>query len=131
MDVQSAHRMRALLLARMRKSPKERASTLPIPDWWLLMARERIHTQGLTQAELGIRLAKAIGRAEPFAHTTVGRFLKGAVLGDDMALAFEREFAMPPPIFIPEDAQEALDMQHVRDRARERRALASEPTRRR
>lgn len=81
-------------------------------------------TEGMSHPVIAKRVKRAAGRS--VSPSTVSRFLGGHITPDYLVTALHREFALPPPVFIPFDAEEALELWAVQQRCEERRRLELE-----
>jgi hypothetical protein len=74
-----------------------------------------VTTSALSLRELGVALARAAGRAEPWSHATMSRFLSNDQPTNELADAIERYFDLPSYVFYPRDAREAQALRAVVD----------------
>jgi hypothetical protein len=87
---------------------RQRGRSVAIPPWWLEPLRSIVAAGTASHRELGIELAATVGRSQPWAQSSVSRFLAGTHTPDDLAEAFQRHFALPPYAVQPRDLTEAL-----------------------
>ena len=75
----------------------KRGSAINVPESWLEQCRNWRQEQGLTAETAGIHLARAIKRGRPFAVATIRRYLTGALVTDELTLAFAKAMDVPYP----------------------------------
>lgn len=95
----------------MSTEPEERAKGVVLPAWWLIKIRELVELRGGNLTQLGKDLATAIGRDEPWDHSSVSRFLRDKVTTAPMAAAFSCLFAFPPAFYVARTLDEAFALQ--------------------
>ncbi len=78
----------------------KRGSAIAVPESWLEECRRWRTEQGLTVEATGAHLARAIRRGRPFAVATVGRYLSGSLVTDELTLAFAKAMDVPYPVQI-------------------------------
>ena len=89
----------------------KRGSAVSVPESWLEQCRQWRKDQGLTIDAAGTHLARAIRRARPFSEATVRRYLRGALVTDELTRAFAKVLNMPPPVEIEDEQhQEWYDL---------------------
>ena len=81
----------------------KRGSVIPVPEGWLEQCRSWRKEQGMTIEETGARLGRAIRRGSPFAEATVRRYLRGALVTDELTRAFAKARGVPAPVVIEDD----------------------------
>jgi hypothetical protein len=98
----------------MSPDGEERAKGVDLPSWWLEKVRELVdEREGESLTQLGIELAKTVGREQPWDHSSVSRFLRNQNTTVPMAIAFAELLGLPRPFFIPRSLDEALSLQQV------------------
>lgn len=100
-----------------------RSPEIPAEQWWLDLARELLEEdkrRGRNLTQLGVDLAKGIGRATPFHHTQLSRFKTGDIGATmELADALVREFVdLPCAYLIPKSREESLALMHTASRYR-------------
>lgn len=84
-------------------SAKER---LKVPRWWLQECSEWMDAEGLTLDGCGSHLAHATGRAEPYHHMTIWKFLDGRNASRELLQAFAHVRQVPEPLAAAESPAE-------------------------
>lgn len=102
-----AHAM-ILLVTDLISGERVRGRALVVPRWWLDAARAAVEESQLGLVDLGVKLARAVGRDEPWTHGTLSRFLSGRNVTDQIADAMVALFDLPKPVYYPRDLSEAL-----------------------
>lgn len=98
-------------MLRMTVEPEGRAKGVVLPPWWLKKVRELVDERGGSLTQLGADLAAACGRAEPWDHSAVSRFLRDKVTTAPMAEAFATLLVLPKPFFVARTLDEAFALQ--------------------
>jgi hypothetical protein len=98
---------------------RQRGRSVALPSWWLGPLRSIVAAGTASHRELGIALAATAGRLQPWAQSSVSRFLAGTHTPDDLAEAFQRHFALPPYVVQPRDLTEALVVSRAIDAHRQ------------
>jgi hypothetical protein len=103
--------------------------TIPVGEWWLNIVGDLIRNdpQGRDYTQLGIDLAKRVGRTTPFDKAQISRVAtKNGQITEDLIAAFCIEYPnLPWPVFIARSQPEAVV---VRDALEAYwRRLSSEP----
>ncbi len=79
---------------------RKRGQVISVPDGWIDSCRQWRRDERLTIDETGARLARAVRRGRPFAEATVRRYLRGAIVTDELTRAFARVMGVLPPVTI-------------------------------
>ena len=75
----------------------KRGSAINVPESWLEQCRRWRDEEGLTVEATGARLARAIKRGRPFGVATIGRYLSGSLVTDELTAAFAKVMGVPFP----------------------------------
>lgn len=114
--------MSALQLAdSVRAMPKQngqRGHAVPIPGWWGLEAVRKMKERGITQPQLAEMVAELLKLDEPPSQSQMSRCLSTKddkrVATIELVGAVSRLLALPPPVFIAANRQEAIALQRER-----------------
>ena len=104
----------------------KRGNVVAVPDDWLERCRRWRKESGITIDETGPLLARAIHRGRPFSEATVRRYLRGALITDELTRAFAKAMGIPAPVALDDEDQQAWHELGVRLVQADRRAFASE-----
>ena len=94
--------------------PKAVQAILPVRDWWLETARERVRKEDRSLEQLGYDLAKWITGKRRFDHGQLSRFKRGEIGATlELVIALCNEYDLPQPIFFPRTHAEAGELNGV------------------
>ena len=94
--------------------PKAVQAILPIREWWLEAARERISKEERSLDQLGYDLAKWVPQKRRFDHGQLSRFKNGEIGATlELVIALCSEYDLIPPIFSPRSLAEATELNAV------------------
>jgi hypothetical protein len=95
----------------------ERDKSVDLPSWWLEKVRgivdDRKALNRESLGELARNLSEAVGRADPWDHSKVSRFLRNKNTTVPMAEAFSKLFVIPRPFFVAQSEDEAVAHEQV------------------
>ena len=83
----------------------KRGSAISVPESWLEQCRNWRESKGMSMAEVGTQLARAIRRGRAFGSSTIHRYLSGQLVTDELTEAFAKVMGVPNPIQIVESAK--------------------------
>lgn len=94
-----------------------RNRTVPVPGWWLSLARQGLAKESGALSEVGAKLGKRVRRKVPFSHPVLSKVLHGSgPFALDLIEAISEEYRIPPAIYMPRTYMESVDMLNVRER---------------
>lgn len=117
----------------LRMTPDQglRGKAVDLPSWWLAKVGELVDERGESMTQLGQVLADAVGRATPWDHGQVSRFLRGINTTQELAEAFSILLGVPRPFYIPRSLDEAIALTATAKRYEEKNpATSAEQSRR-
>lgn len=95
-------------MLRMTPDGDERAKGVDLPSWWLERVRELVEEREENLSQLGVALAKVVGKPDAWDHSSVSRFLRNKNTTVPMAEAFAVLLGLPRPFFVPRSLDEAI-----------------------
>lgn len=78
---------------------------IKVPEWWRQECRTWLQQEGVTWAEAGRRIADALGRATPYNHSTIWRYLDGQLHSMEITEGWARVRGVPSPVFYAESEE--------------------------
>ena len=104
----------------------KRGNVVSVPPDWLDRCRRWRKEAGITIDETGPLLARAIQRGRPFSEATVRRYLRGALVTDELTRAFAKAMGVPAPVILGDEKQQAWHDLGVRLAGADQRVFDSE-----
>lgn len=95
----------------MGSADQTRGTGIVLPGWWLKLAARAAADSGMSQTELGRRLAESVKRLTPWNHSRVSQFLANDGATQEMAEAFSVLLHLPRVFYVPRSAEESQAMQ--------------------
>lgn len=92
---------------------RRRGQAIAVPQWWMDEARGRAAAYRGRTVQLGIDLARAVNRAEPFSHSAISKFLDAKQVTSKLVDAFVAMFDLPHPVYYPRSMDEARLIQRA------------------
>ena len=86
---------------------------IPHGRWWVRLARPLVTNYEPSLVALSKQLAKKSGRAKPWSHAALSRFVATGSCSADLANAISLFFKIPRPAFVARSVEEAHGMEAV------------------